>query len=61
MIAHRRLIRSVAGVIQPRFMITSKIGLDEVVSHGIPKLLDPAGHEVKVLVAVNGKGSTARL
>ncbi|KAK5734508.1 hypothetical protein LTR17_008868 [Elasticomyces elasticus] len=56
------VIEAVAsGVIEPRFMITSKIGLGDVVSQGIPKLLDPAGHEVKVLVAINGKSSNAQL
>lgn len=40
----------VAGIINPAFMITSKIAFSEVVSHGIKKLLHNPGSDVKILV-----------
>lgn len=38
------------GIIDPGFMITSRIPLADVVSHGILKLLHDPGSDLKILV-----------
>lgn len=34
----------------PRFLVTSRIAIDQIVSHGILKLLNDPGDDIKILV-----------
>jgi threonine dehydrogenase-like Zn-dependent dehydrogenase len=49
-----------AGVIDPGFMVASRIGLHDFVEHGLMKILQDPGSTVKILVDLAAEGTAGK-
>ena len=50
------LAQIAAGTLPVERIVTSRIGVSDVVEHGIDRLADPEGDQVKILVAPGAVG-----